>query len=342
MYFSILIFILFIIEFSCIIGFKMTTGEWTFRKIYNQNIEAFEPHPYLIGMPRKSIKVNINGITYSHNSDGFRGVEFEEKSSRKRIIAIGGSTTYGIGVNDHQTWVYYLDSLLQSEYEVFNLGVPGHSSVEHLIMSSFLLSKYQPDIVIVHTGLNDIRNMHVADIQADYSNFHAPTLYESLGFCYENKLPRIATVKLLFLILQKLNFTPQCPIRNEIYKGTIKSGIDTNVLKLYERNLVNLNAILIRLQTEVIYVPQMINQKEINEGKYRWWAPFVADSSFETNLKQFNSVMKWQAEKDSLIYADTFDQVKWQESDFADPSHLNQYGNLKFAHLLANIIKQNF
>jgi len=47
------------------------------------------------------------------NSEGFRGPEFSKSKPENtfRIFTVGGSTTFGSGVLDDQTWSYYLQEM---------------------------------------------------------------------------------------------------------------------------------------------------------------------------------------------------------------------------------------
>jgi len=63
------------------------------------------------------------------NSEGYRGPEFtkEKPANVFRIFTIGGSTTFGSGVFDNQTYPYYLQEIydqskLEFKVEVINIG----------------------------------------------------------------------------------------------------------------------------------------------------------------------------------------------------------------------------
>ena len=61
-----------------------------------------------------------NKITYSYNSEGFRDIEFDQRSS---IVALGCSHTEGVGLPVDQTWPRQLEHLVGTK--VWNLGVAG-------------------------------------------------------------------------------------------------------------------------------------------------------------------------------------------------------------------------
>ena len=98
------------------------------------------------------------------NSQGFRGDEISEKKSQNtyRIFAVGGSTTYGTGVNDNETWPAYLqkkfDELsIGKNIEIINAGIQGaNSNVETKMIKSKIL-KLEPDLILMYDGVNDSR-----------------------------------------------------------------------------------------------------------------------------------------------------------------------------------------
>ncbi len=78
-----------------------------------------------------------------------------------RIACLGGSTTYGDGVDD---WRLTYPALLQdslrawgvSEVEVVNAGVPGYSSYESVINLEFRVLDLHPDLVFFYEAINDV------------------------------------------------------------------------------------------------------------------------------------------------------------------------------------------
>jgi lysophospholipase L1-like esterase len=326
-----------LLELLAAVLLRWYIGAWVYALPLNQNDKLFEPHPYLVGVNRKGVEERLGGFVFTHNTKGFRGEEWEVKSNdRVRIAAIGGSTTYGVGVNDWETWPYYLDSLLGDKAEVLNLGIPGHSTVEHIIFTALQLREIDPDVVIIHAGLNDLRNGHAPQLTLDYSNFHAPSLKSSLGLCPEEQLPRIAILRLVVRLMQTLHWYPDCNVAAEVMAGTVVSTPDERILNYYSHNLNTLVDLLHARQTKVVLVPQVLAKDAFQEGNYRWWAPFVADEAIFPFQRALNSVMKSVADKRCCGYPEVLDTIVWETTVFADPSHLNAQGNLEFAQHLSN------
>ena len=101
--------------------------------------------------------------SFNHNSYGFRGPEFsiEKSDDTFRIIAVGGSTTEGISKNDNETYPGFLQTLFEindiKNVEVINAGVSGAASFEERNLIENKLMKYNPDLIIIYDGWNDLR-----------------------------------------------------------------------------------------------------------------------------------------------------------------------------------------
>lgn len=114
-------------------------------------------------------KINNNGeeggvlrATYSINTESLneaKNYNVEKDSKVYRIITLGDSFTFGLGVDTRYNWTESLETLLNDEikcinkesyigFEVINLGVPGYDiqySVERYKLRG---KKYNPDLVL--------------------------------------------------------------------------------------------------------------------------------------------------------------------------------------------------
>jgi lysophospholipase L1-like esterase len=80
-----------------------------------------------------------------------------------RILCLGDSHTYGLGVERSEAWPARLQELLDAaggprRFEVTNLGIPGSNSAQLLAALPANLARYAPDLLIVATGGNDVVN----------------------------------------------------------------------------------------------------------------------------------------------------------------------------------------
>jgi lysophospholipase L1-like esterase len=328
------IFILFCIELACILAFYVKNGRWTYdeRKVYLRQL--FEPNPYMIGVPRRNVSVTFRGKTYTHNSTGFRGKEFPPKSQKIRVIAMGGSTTYGANVNDGETWPADLENLLGPEYEVLNFGVIGHGTVEHINQASLILPEYKPDVLIILAGLNDLRNLHVKNLAPDYSDYHAPSLRGGMGFCSEGGAENLASIRAAIFVLKRVRMYPKCEFDDLAPQEDDSPAGEDYARYLYRRNLTTLVTVAKGQGLKPILVPQVLLKELQGENKMRWWIPFVADERIADYMDQYNGIMREVAQQQGLYYAEEVLQQPWTGDDFVDPTHLNAAGNQKFAAAL--------
>lgn len=95
------------------------------------------------------------------NSEGIRGDEFSADDDY-RILAIGGSTTENLYLDQTESWSQVLqDNLNKNERNmkvwVGNVGRSGHSTREHMLQTEYLLRQYPNlDAVVMVIGINDL------------------------------------------------------------------------------------------------------------------------------------------------------------------------------------------
>jgi len=123
------------------------------------------------------------------NSQGLRDdlVSLEKPRGVYRILGLGDSVTFGWQVDQRETYLAQLESMLNADdpsrrYEVINAGMPGYNMSNELAYLSEHGMRYQPDLVIVgFCALNDadgtravyMRDGNIAYVPLDSS--FAPT-----------------------------------------------------------------------------------------------------------------------------------------------------------------------
>ncbi len=109
---------------------------------------------------------NFPGVfhfTYSNNSLGWRGSReySEKKHSTFRILFLGDSFTYGIGVNDAQTFAARVEKTLNADHlsvEVMNAGCPGKGTDYELKLFQTVGYKFHPDLTVLCFFCNDFQD----------------------------------------------------------------------------------------------------------------------------------------------------------------------------------------
>ncbi len=123
-------------------------------------------------IPRTSVMdygnfVRMTPVKISINSLGFRDREYSmtKEERTRRILALGDSDTFGMGVEMDQSFPKILENLLQGthhrggketfRYEVINMGVYGYNTRQEVSLLEEKGIQLHPDLVIITFGEND-------------------------------------------------------------------------------------------------------------------------------------------------------------------------------------------
>jgi hypothetical protein len=100
---------------------------------------------------------------YKINKQGFRDKEYDpiKGDNTFRILILGDSVTFGIGVNESGTYANILEDILINNdrginFEVINAGVMGYSNYQELLLYKTRMSDWNPDLLIIGYVYNDI------------------------------------------------------------------------------------------------------------------------------------------------------------------------------------------
>ena len=131
-------------------------------------------------------------LTFSINSKGFRGKEFNEvKNSKYRLISFGGSATFGMESIDSKTYPAQLEGMFEDsnyDVEVLNFGL-NSKSLNYIRQLFFqTTAKYKPDIISIYSNRNS-------------------TMYDSVGTKIDltrNKKNNIQIKKINFFLMENI------------------------------------------------------------------------------------------------------------------------------------------
>jgi hypothetical protein len=90
----------------------------------------------------------------------------ELPEGERRIVALGGSGTFGWGVQEEEAWPARLEEALDEGAQVLNLGVPGYTAAQsrrHLVGWA---AQAQPEVVILTVGDSEARLAPRTDLEA--------------------------------------------------------------------------------------------------------------------------------------------------------------------------------
>ncbi len=107
-------------------------------------------------------------LVYHANADGFRDRTYARPKPEGvfRIVALGDSVTFGVGVPLERTWTKTLEERLNvlaareggPRFEVMGLGVGGYNPYNQAALLDDVGLTYEPDLVLVQFCINDLND----------------------------------------------------------------------------------------------------------------------------------------------------------------------------------------
>ncbi|MGA1868096.1 MAG: SGNH/GDSL hydrolase family protein [bacterium] len=184
-----------------------------------------------ISLKKKACSVTINSL-------GLRSAEVQPKKKNEfRILSLGESTTFGVGVRDNETYSAQLQKLLnqtiKSRYiTVINAGVSAYSSFQSLKYLELRGLKLKPDLILFYHEVNDYLPTAVHDIELNEigviktdKQLYDSTLYKINRFLEHNwGLYRFLAYRYARFVINKLN-------RNDFQNPIVDIGLPDKRIK---------------------------------------------------------------------------------------------------------------
>ena len=105
----------------------------------------------------------------SVNRQGFRGDHDigDKQPGRARVLVLGDSYTWGMGVGDDETYSAQLEAMSDGRLEVINGGTPGWGLFQFKVRLDRWIDKLDPDFVVVLINTADILRQPYASKEAE-------------------------------------------------------------------------------------------------------------------------------------------------------------------------------
>lgn len=339
-------FLLLLLEGFGQVAVRIVSGVWPLADRGEANALIFQAHPYLVGVPRPSVTVRRSVVTVSIDSLGYRGPDFPRARSDSvlRLLALGGSTTFGHGVDDHATWPVQLQAVLDSALraggagpyqraEVIDGGVPGYTTAENIIQLALLGVHLHPHVVVLFQGLNDLRNGHSPRLRTDYANFHGISQRGNLELDRLRRGNRSGLVRLGRTLLVRL-FVAPAP---QLQAGPRRAGVDPTAEAIFRANLRTFASICRGHGVSCLFVPQVVTDSFPVD---QWWFPYLEPGSLAGALARYDSAMAAVADSTGTAFAGAVLQTPWSRRDFLDYCHFSPVGGQKFARVIAPYVQR--
>lgn len=314
----------------------------------SQTVSKYIHTPYLTYIPNPSFEKN--GYV-QHNNSGYRGEEVPLKKGEKfRVLCLGGSTTYGFGVDDPQdSYPAQLKKILQSSgefshgVEVINAGIEAGTSAEELTHYLLKYRYYQPDLVVIHSGGNDVFVFKDdIDYQLDYTN------YRKTRFHIE---PAPARIKWMFhsrFVSFIWIWSVYGPMMNNSIDMYANRDVESvRIAKWTDRELIS-DSTIPDLTFHAFYQNhKLLIQNILNDGAEVLNMSFGHDPSYyethnmpkvKAGMVYNNKIIEQVSEELHVVY------IPFEFSSISDPSywlddcHLNEKGENEKAELVAKYI----
>lgn len=184
-----------------------------------QEAGLLQSDPDLFWSLRPGAAVNWKGQVARVNSRGLRGPELAPKADGEfRILSLGESTTFGVGVADDATYSARLQALLERAHperrvSVLNAGVSAWSSFQSLKFLELRGLDLEPDMVLVYHEVNDYlpstlrdsSNTEIGLLRTDQELYEAQTHRLHRAFMRASALYRFATYRVAYWQIRRFD-----------------------------------------------------------------------------------------------------------------------------------------
>ncbi len=291
-------------------------------------------------------RANIERI----NSLGFRGEDISKTKPDGvyRVVAIGGSTTFGVYLPWNQSYPYYLQDNLRKRLntdavEVINAGMTGSTTAESLHRLFTQILPLEPDMVVIYHAYNDLFPRVFNNYQEDYYHWRKSD---------PNNPPGMTRFYLWRLALRALNptaFHENYDLQRYVWKTENLPESDTARLLNFSTSsnaafTKNLDYIITTLQAWNIR--PVLASFAIHPDIWHWNDYFPA-YVWEEGIRENNAAIQSLAEKYSLPlvpFAEAMTGPKTRKY-YNDSIHMTAEGNeIKadvFAETIAPIISDS-
>ena len=268
----------------------------------------------------------------------YKNKTLKERKGNVRIFCVGESTTWGIGAKDPLTQSYprQLEGMLNSEYpnikiKVFYDQTIGQNTEEILLKLPLYIKKYQPQIIIFMTGINNWWNLNRSNILL----FNKDRAISNITLSVLAFLDKFEVWKLLKYIwlssgLYKERWNYWFP-RDETTKS-----LENKLTKLYGKNYFNIIDRITERDLEKMVKVCKNNNINIILCNY---PRGMTDNLYE--------IIKKIAEKNNILFVDNYLRFESLPEDkiknylWKDNWHPNEKGYRLVAENLYNIIIKN-
>ena len=207
--------------------------------------------PDLFWSLKPNLKTTYKNGDLTTNALGLRSKDIYKKEQNEyRILSLGESSTFGVGVDNQQTYSAILEHLLnqnpsKTKYSVINAGVSAYSSFQSLIYLKKRGLHLKPDMILLYHELNDYLPSSLRDSTHNELGVHKTDqqLFNSKTAGVNRFLMKHSSfIRLINYILARnqINHFNKQDIDNPLLKiGLPDIGLPSRLVKIENQNVVS-------------------------------------------------------------------------------------------------------
>lgn len=282
---------------------------------------------------------NLKTPEYSINSFGFRGrdLDLNKKDEVYRIVALGGSTTFGAYVGDDVTYPNFLEKMLNTEsgikYEVINGGINGSTIDEIGDLLENEVIELKPDMIIINSVFNNFyySNVHMHKYRASLlQRINTVLMQRSLFYMtLREKIAGLSGILIEDIYKAPLEVTVRDFLKDDEFWFNLKDTFKNIVIATKSNNI------------KLVIINQPIRLCDYKQAK----CGMMLDKRFKPVYQKAYALLDEIAREENIEIIDIasyFDSLLEKDRFFIDGLHLTKEGNECMARLIADNIKMLF
>lgn len=330
---------------------------------------VWPPNLVYVFHPDPNIFSGIRGESYfTINSMGYRGEEIKNHDKEYRILIIGGSTSECLYLDDNETWPHLLEKKLGETIDgkkviTINIGKSGHGLRNNLLALKYLPNYYEPDLIIVLAGANDVlyklsrKDAWQPFNESEFNNAESYTFSVSPKYNWKSTI----IYKIYIAIYSKnKNITPQDGIGETLAENRLKRQNSENwiaeipdltlALEDYQKIIERIIELSKERNSKIIFMTQPYLYKENmspEENETLWMTYDFEDTYYpmETMIyttDQFNEKLLEVCRENKEVYCLDLDKKIPRTNDYMyDDMHFNENGAIIVSEKVSLFMKEN-
>lgn len=276
---------------------------------------------------------------FETNEAGLRGMDIplENAPNSYRILFLGDSVTFGVGVSSEESYVARLDQMFQEhhssiKFKALNGGLPGYSTYDELNFLRNQGLQLKPDLVLLAFVLNDLaENTSVIQSQGGEEGMYGVSLMVKI-----HKF--LSFHSSLYTALRTLNMYIRSGSTKQIFKHSVKWENEEVNKFLVSSYTPEQEKIWQGITNQLTFMKNLLKEQKINMGLiiFPWhyqWDQTAVEATPQKRLKEWG-----QEEGVPVLDLLPFLTTHPLKSVLIDHCHLKPFGHELAAKAIYNFL----